>query len=94
MTTLARVERSVVAKKALATALTGVLTVGLATSPEGQHSPLYVTVANVPVETPDQPHGHSESSSDAPTLMGRIADGMFANVTATATTTTYTMPKT
>lgn len=81
------------AKKALATVLAGVLTVCFVTSPKGQHSPLYVTVANVPVETPDQPHGHSGSSWDAPLLMGRIADGMFANVTATATTTTYTLPK-
>ncbi len=87
------VEHGVVAKKALATVLTSALTVGLVMSPRGQHDPLYVTVATVPVGTPDQPHGHSENSSDAPILMGRIADGMFANVTATATTTTYTLPK-
>ncbi len=78
-------------KKTLATVLTGALTFGLVMSPRSHHDPLYVTVATVPDETPDQPHGHSENNSDAPTLMSRIADGMFANVTATATTT-YTLP--
>jgi hypothetical protein len=86
-------EHGVVAKKVLATVLAGVLTVGVATSRKDQPSPLYVTVANGPVETPDQPHGHGENSSDPPILMGRIAEGMFANVTATATTTTYILPK-
>ncbi len=86
-------ECGVLARKAVATALSGVLTVGVVAYPNVQHGPLCPTAANMPIKIPDQPHGHSENSSDAPMLMGRVADGMFANVTAIATTTTYELPK-
>jgi hypothetical protein len=82
-------EQGSLAKKALAAALSSVLAVGLAISLQGQHDLLYVTVEGVPVETPDQPHGHNESSSGAPSLIGRVAEEIFSNVTAT-TTTNYT----
>lgn len=82
-------ERGLLARTVV-TLLSGALTIGVAAFPNVQYNPLCLTVANVPIKIPDQTHGHSENSTDAPMLMGRVADGMFANVTATATT--YKLP--
>lgn len=73
--------------------LTGALTAGLVVMPKERRVPVDLQVTkNRPVTTPDQPHGHSETAG-AVLLVGRAAEGMYANVTATATTTTYTLPK-
>lgn len=59
------------------------LTAEFAVPRDGLHGLLYSTVANLPSETPGQPHEHSESNSEGPMLIGRAASTMFSNVAIT-----------
>jgi hypothetical protein len=87
------VEPGVLAKKALAAVLTGVLWAGFAIPvSEGHQVAVHAITAAAPIAIPVQPHTHSETAGTV-LLVGQAAEGMFTNVTATATTTTYTLPK-
>jgi hypothetical protein len=62
------------------------LTIGSAVSRDGQQKPLYSTVATAPIQAAIDPtHLHNEKYEGMEMLIGRAAEGMYANVTATAT---------